>query len=142
MKSNEMLNLYLQKKVNEKENLSSQKVELSNLKTLVSETKKVDAILKEGDKAQQRFDKLRKDANILSKEFLAFSNDYKQGLSLPVNLYGTIKDVIAKGKELGIDLSTNQDVKFAELIMKSWEESRKEVMDLSKKAEAISKNII
>ena len=29
MKSNEMLNLYLQKKVNEKENLSSQKVELA-----------------------------------------------------------------------------------------------------------------
>jgi hypothetical protein len=29
MKSNEMLNLYLQKKVNQKENLSSQKVELA-----------------------------------------------------------------------------------------------------------------
>ena len=142
MKSNEMLNLYLQKKVNEKENLSSQKVELSNLKKIQAETKKVDAILKEGDKAQQRFDKLKKDANILSKEFLAFSNDYKQGLALPVNLYGTIKELIAKGKELGIDLSQNQSVKFAELTMKAWEESRKEVMDLSKKAEAISKNII
>lgn len=125
----------------EKVELESQKVELADINTLKADIKKVASSLKEGDKANDRLKKLQRDSKSLSQEFTKFSNDYKQGIGLPTNLYTSIKEIISKGKDLGIDLSNDRNVKEAELTMDAWEESRKEVIKFSQYAASMAKKL-
>ena len=121
--------------------LSAQKIELANLNQLKAGIKKVEKDLKAGQKYENQYKKLTGEASDLARKFLSLSSDGKMGIPLSVNLFTMIKDIKAAGKELGIDMSGNSDVKFAQTVMNAWADWKDDVQKMSDKAAAMAKKL-
>ena len=121
--------------------LSAQKVELANLNQLKAGIKKVEKDLKAGQKYENQYKKLTGEASDLARKFLSLSSDGKMGIPLSVNLFTMIKDIKAAGKELGVDMSGNSDVKFAQTVMNAWADWKDDVQKMSDKAAAMAKKL-
>jgi len=124
-----------------KEELSTKKIELSNINKLNAGIKKVERDLKQGQKFENQYKKLTGEADDLARKFLAFSSDTTMGIGLSVNLNTIIKEIIAAGKELGVNMANNKDVKFAQNVMAAWAEWNKDTQKLSDKASAYAKKL-
>tara|TARA_R110002050_G_scaffold209152_1_gene345243 strand:+ start:125 stop:547 length:423 start_codon:yes stop_codon:yes gene_type:complete len=125
----------------EKTELATQKVELANLNQLKAGIKKVEKDLKAGQKYENQYKKLTGEASDLARKFLSLSSDGKMGIPLSVNLFTMIKDIKAAGKELGVDMSGNSDVKFAQTVMNAWADWKDDVQKMSDKAAAMAKKL-
>ena len=125
----------------EKVELATQKVELANINQLKSGIKKVTSDLKAGQKYEDRYKRLLGEASDLSRKFSSLSSDGKMGIPLSVNLFSIIKDLEAAGKELGVDMKSNSDVKFARTTMAAWEDWKEDVQKMSDKAGAMAKKL-
>ena len=98
MKSNEMLNLYLQKKVNQKENLSSQKVELARKpQSILNDVKNLDT-------------KLRSEEGKIDKIYLNYKNAQKEFVNLMDNINSQLdkyeddlREIMNVAQEIGLD---------------------------------------
>jgi len=121
--------------------LSAQKVELANINQLKAGIKKVEKDLKAGQKYEDKYKKLIGEAGDLSRKFLSLSSDGKMGIPLSVNLFTMIKDIKAAGKELGVDMSGNSDIKFAQTVMNAWADWKDDVQKMSDKAAAMAKKL-
>ena len=121
--------------------LSAQKIELANLNQLKAGIKKVEKDLKAGQKYENQYKKLTGEASDLARKFLSLSSDGKMGIPLSVNLFTMIKDIKAAGKELGVDMSGNSDVKFAQTVMNAWADWKDDVQKMSDKAAAMAKKL-
>jgi hypothetical protein len=124
-----------------KEDLSIQRIELSDLNKLKSGIKKVEGDLKAGQKYEDKYKRLTGKADDLAREFSSLASDGKMGIPLSVNLFSIIKEITSKGKELGVDMSKNSDVKFARTVMAAWEDWKNDVQKLSDKAESFAKKL-
>jgi len=125
----------------EKVELSVQKVELANINQLKNGIKKVEKDLKEGQKYENKYKKLLGEASDLSRKFSSLSNDGKMGIPLSVNLFTIIKDLESAGKELGVDMKNNSDVKFARTVMAAWKDWKDDVQKMSDKAALMAKKL-
>ena len=121
--------------------LSAQKVELANINQLKAGIKKVEKDLKAGQKYENQYKKLTGEADDLARKFLSLSSDGKMGIPLSVNLFTIIKDIKAAGKELGVDMSGNSDVKWAQTTMNAWADWKDDVQKMSDKAAAMAKKL-
>lgn len=121
--------------------LATQKVELANINQLRAGIKKVEKDLKAGQKYENQYKKLIGEADDLARKFLSLSSDGKMGIPLSVNLFTMIKDIKAAGKELGVDMSKNSDVKFAQTVMNAWSDWKDDVQKMSDKASAMAKKL-
>tara|TARA_R110002124_G_C8580240_1_gene482267 strand:+ start:95 stop:517 length:423 start_codon:yes stop_codon:yes gene_type:complete len=125
----------------DKTELSSQKIELANINQLKAGIKKVEKDLKAGQKYENQYKKLTGEATDLSRKFAALSSDGKMGIPLSVNLFSIIKELESAGKELGVDMSSNSDVKFARTVMAAWSDWKDDVQKMSDKASAMAKKL-
>ena len=125
----------------EKTELATQKVELANINQLKAGIKKVEKDLKAGQKYENQYKKLIGEATDLSRKFAALSSDGKMGIPLSVNLFSIIKELESAGKELGVDMSSNSDVKFARTVMAAWSDWKDDVQKMSDKASAMAKKL-
>ncbi len=125
----------------DKVELATQKVEFANINQLKAGIKKVENDLKAGQKYEDRYERLLGEASDLSRKFASLSSDGKMGIPLSVNLFSIIKDLEAAGKELGVDMKSNSDVKFARTVMAAWEDWKKDVQKMSDKAGAMAKKL-
>jgi len=125
----------------EKTELSTQKVELANINQLKAGIKKVEKDLQAGQKYENQYKKLTGEATDLSRKFAALSSDGKMGIPLSVNLFSIIKELESAGKELGVDMSSNSDVKFARTVMAAWSDWKDDVQKMSDKASAMAKKL-
>ena len=126
----------------EKTELATQKVELANINQLKAGIKKVEKDLKAGQKYENQYEKLIGEASDLSRKFSSLSSDGKMGIPLSVNLFSIIKELESAGKELGVDMSSNSDVKFARTVMAAWSDWKDDVQKMSDKASAMAKKLI
>jgi phage shock protein A len=101
MKSNEMLNLYLQKKVNEKENLSSQKVELGLAQDLLQEYKKAVDQFTSAESAMDRASEMLKQAKKVYNELEQKSKELGIDLDSSTRKLGTNLDSFIKSSSKG-----------------------------------------
>jgi len=124
-----------------KEELSVQKIQLANVNQLKAATKKVQGDLKAGQKYEDKYKKLTGKADDLAREFSSLASDGKMGIPLSVNLFSIINDITAQGKELGVDMAGNSDVKFAKTVMAAWEDWKNDVQKLSDKADSFAKKL-
>jgi len=124
-----------------KEELSVKKIQLANLNQLKAATKKVQGDLKAGQKYEDKYKKLTGKADDLAREFSSLASDGKMGIPLSANLFSIINDVTAQGKELGVDMSGNSDVKFARTVMAAWEDWKNDVQKMSDKATSFAKKL-
>ena len=124
-----------------KEELSVQKIQLANVNELKAATKKVQGDLKAGQKYENKYKNLTGKADDLAREFSSLSTDGKMGIPLSVNLFSIINDITAQGKELGVDMSGNSDVKFARTVMAAWEDWKNDVQKMSDKAGSFAKKL-
>ena len=125
----------------DKVELSAQKIELANINQLKAGIKKVEKDLKAGQKYENQYKKLTGEATDLSRKFAALSSDGKMGIPLSVNLFSIIKELESAGKELGVDMSSNSDVKFARTVMAAWSDWKDDVQKMSDKASAMAKKL-
>ena len=125
----------------DKVELSVQKIELANINQLKAGIKKVEKDLKAGQKYENQYKKLIGEATDLSRKFAALSSDGKMGIPLSVNLFSIIKELESAGKELGVDMSSNSDVKFARTVMAAWSDWKDDVQKMSDKASAMAKKL-
>ncbi len=125
----------------EKTELATQKIELANINQLKAGIKKVEKDLKAGQKYENQYKKLIGEATDLSRKFAALSSDGKMGIPLSVNLFSIIKELESAGKELGVDMSSNSDVKFARTVMAAWSDWKDDVQKMSDKASAMAKKL-
>ena len=125
----------------DKVELATHKIELANINQLKSGIKKVTSDLKAGQKYEDRYKRLLGEASDLSRKFSSLSSDGKMGIPLSVNLFSIIKDLEAAGKELGVDMKSNSDVKFARTTMAAWEDWKEDVQKMSDKAGAMAKKL-
>ena len=124
-----------------KTELATQKIELANINQLKAATKKVEKDLEAGQKYENRYKKLLGEADDLAKRFASLSQDGKMGIPLSVNVFTIINDLETAGKELGVDISGNSDVKYAKAIMAAWKEWKDDVQKMSGKANEMAKKL-
>jgi len=125
----------------EKTELAAQKIELANINQLIAGTKKVEKDLKAGQNYENKYKQLTGEAADLSRKFAALSSDGKMGIPLSVNLFSIIKEIESAGKELGVDMSSNSDVKYAKTVMAAWSDWKDDVQKMSDKAAAMAKKL-
>jgi DNA repair ATPase RecN len=118
-------------KLFDKVELSSQKVELANLKDLQAASSKVTKDLSAGQKYKDQLNKLKNEAATLAKKFNDFSASAKTGMPLSANLWSMIKEIENAARELGLDASNTPVVQDARMTMTAWEEWKKEVADMA-----------
>ena len=98
MKSNEMLNLYLQKKVNEKKNLSSQKVELARKpQSILNDVKNLDTKLRS---EEGKIDKIYLNYKNAQKEFVNLMDDINSQLD---KYEDDLREIMNVAQEIGLD---------------------------------------
>jgi peptidoglycan hydrolase CwlO-like protein len=98
MKSNEMLNLYLQKKVNQKENLSSQKVELARKpQSILNDVKNLDTKLRS---EEGKIDKIYLNYKNAQKEFVNLMDDINSQLD---KYEDDLREIMNVAQEIGLD---------------------------------------
>ena len=114
---------------------------MANINQLKAGIKKVEKDLKAGQKYENQYKKLIGEATDLSRKFAALSSDGKMGIPLSVNLFSIIKELESAGKELGVDMSSNSDVKFARTVMAAWSDWKDDVQKMSDKASAMAKKL-
>ena len=118
-------------KLFDKIELTSQKIELANLKDLQSASAKVTKDLAAGQKYKDQLNKLKNEASVLAKKFNEFSASAKSGMPLSANLWSMIREIENAAKELGLDASNAPIVQDARMTMTAWEEWKKEVADMA-----------
>jgi peptidoglycan hydrolase CwlO-like protein len=98
MKSNEMLNLYLQKNVKEKENLSFQKVELARKpQSILNDVKNLDTKLRS---EEGKIDKIYLNYKNAQKEFVNLMDDINSQLD---KYEDDLREIMNVAQEIGLD---------------------------------------
>jgi peptidoglycan hydrolase CwlO-like protein len=98
MKSNEMLNLYLQKNVKQKENLSSQKVELARKpQSILNDVKNLDTKLRS---EEGKIDKIYLNYKNAQKEFVNLMDDINSQLD---KYEDDLREIMNVAQEIGLD---------------------------------------
>jgi peptidoglycan hydrolase CwlO-like protein len=98
MKSNEMLNLYLQKNVKQKENLSFQKVELARKpQSILNDVKNLDTKLRS---EEGKIDKIYLNYKNAQKEFVNLMDDINSQLD---KYEDDLREIMNVAQEIGLD---------------------------------------
>jgi hypothetical protein len=116
-----------------KQELSSEKVELATIAQVQKAAKAFDKVFI-FDKAKAKYNSIIKQKSQIAKELNQFAKDFET-VGAPNNLMIMVNDVIQQGKELGVDMTKNPDVKYAMMQWDAYKETQKELGKLS--AEAI-----
>jgi len=121
------------------EELSTQKVELASIDQLAKAAKAFDKVLI-FDKAKTKYNSIIKQKSEIARELNQFAKDFST-VAAPNNLLSMINEIISQGKELGVDMNKNSDVKYAIGIWEAYKETQKDLAKLSSEAIAEAKNL-
>ena len=130
---NQRLSKLYTKQAESKQELSSEKVELATIAQVNKAAKAFDKVFI-FDKAKAKYNSIIKQKAQIAKELNQFAKDFET-VAAPNNLMIMINDVIRQGKELGVDMTKNADVKYAMMQWDAYKDTQKELGKLS--AEAI-----